>query len=167
MQVFIAKIKIIQPEWRHNIHKPSSKEGSSKFPLSFHTLKKSFNQHCRQQDRLKQNESDKIQVRQQVLNDFIWRSPAYFKRQNKSVNSGRLDEYSYHQPVESYLETKMKEFDKKALLDLVNSRVKSVTNSNGKSVIIQHPSEVLGSTTNSRLTKSKINYEKVKASISS
>ena len=167
MQVFIAKIKIIQPERRHNLRKPSSKKVSSKFPLSFHTLKKYFNQHCRQQDRLKQNESHKIQVRQQVLNDFIWRSPAYFKRQNKSVNSGRLDEYSYHQPVENYLETKMKEFDKKALLDLVNSRVKSVTNSNGKFVTIQHPSEVLGLTTNSRLTKSKINYEKVKGSISS
>jgi hypothetical protein len=58
------------------------------------------------------------------------RSPNYFKKKNRTLHEDKLDLNSYNQPLEYYLEEKMKEFDKKALMDIVNSRIQSIGSNN-------------------------------------
>ena len=61
----------------------------------------------------------------------------------------------------------MKEFNKKALMDLVNSRVKGVKNTDSKFITIQDSHDDESSTSNLKLSKSKINHDKIRGAMTS
>ena len=61
----------------------------------------------------------------------------------------------------------MKEFNKKALMDLVNSRVKGVKNTDSKFITIQDSHDDESSTSNSKFSKSKINHDKIRGAMTS